>query len=361
MDNDFSLNIFFNQLYSNRKLLIKGIFIIGIVSALSALMMPNYYKSSTIFYAASPDLAKPLPIGDIEKDVRIYGDDNDLDRLFTIANSQEVLQYLIDSLDLYTHYNFDKNKSISKFKVKEKLLKNYKTIKTKYGALHLIVEDKNPEMAARIARNARLKIEYIGQRLVKESQILQIANYKNAILQKQNIADSIATKLSTLKKESGVFESYRQSSDLSTIMQEADNEINDARGKIKVYEKYPNKRDSLVKYLAVESASQNKKDNAKITLQRIAPILPQLRLLEQQQARLSDQLSLDFERLKQLNTSYSMPFTALHLVEEAEIPVQKSRPKRALLTLLFSLIGSALWVTYILVLANTKTIHKLQP
>ena len=39
----------------------------------------DVYKRQTIFYAASPDLADPIPIGQQDKNIRIYGDDTDLD------------------------------------------------------------------------------------------------------------------------------------------------------------------------------------------------------------------------------------------------------------------------------------------
>jgi len=55
---------------------------------LSLLLLDNYYQSTTTFYPASSDLAKPNQIfGLATEDVSYYGEEEELDRLMTIAKS----------------------------------------------------------------------------------------------------------------------------------------------------------------------------------------------------------------------------------------------------------------------------------
>lgn len=354
MNNEYNLTDFLVQIVKWKKELIWSIVIIVSLSILGSLMLPNYYQAETIFYAASPDLAKPIPIGNEEKDVRIYGDDNDLDRLFTIATSHEVLFFLIDSFDLYKHYDIDKNDAKAKFDAQEEFLENYKTIKTKYGALQLIVEDTEPKMASDIANAAREKIQKIAQDIVKGSQLKLIENYNSNLIIKQVQSDSLAIKLRKIKEASGVFETWGQSSNYVKLLGEAESNLEDAKGKILFYKKYPAYKDSLIKYMAMEVGATYKKNKAILELEKYAPVLSELKQLEQEQARLHDQISLDKERLKQLNATYSVPFTALHLVEKAEIPVQKSRPKRSILVLLSSLCGIMLCLLGVFVIENLR-------
>ena len=78
---------------------------IGLLTALISLVLPNYYQSTTIFYAASMDQAKPGHIyGTATTDTDFYGNDHDNDRLLTFAESGEVSTYLINKFNLYTHY-----------------------------------------------------------------------------------------------------------------------------------------------------------------------------------------------------------------------------------------------------------------
>jgi len=356
MDNEYNLIDFIQQLQRwKRELLISSAIII-LLSVVVSLLLPNYYKAETTFYAASPDLAKPIPIGGEEKDFRIYGDDRDLDRLFTIATSHDILFHIIDSFDLYTHYDIDRSDSKAKHKVHEALLENYQTIKTKYGALQLIVEDKDPKLAAAIANAAREKIEQMAQKIVKDSQAKLIENYNQNLVIKQIQSDSLSLKVRKIKESSGIFETWTQSGLYNVLLADAAINIEDAKGKIEFYKKYPTYRDSMIKYMALEAGAINKKARANAELERYAPVLTILKQLDQEQSRLNDQISLDKERLKQLNATFSVPFTALHLVEKAEVPDQKSRPKRLIIILLTSLCGIMLSFLAVFVIDNIRNL-----
>ena len=98
----------------------------------------------------------------------------------------------------------------------------------------------------------------------------------------------------------------------------------------------------------------NKVNKANKELEKYAPVLSELKQLEQEQSRIHDQISLDKERLKQLNATYSVPFTALHVVEKADVPVEKSRPKRSIIVLLSSLCGIALAFMAVFIIENVK-------
>jgi len=354
MDNEYNLSIFIHQLLKWKKELLRAIFLIVILSIGASLLLPNYYQAETTFYAASPDLARPIPIGGDEKDVRIYGDDKDLDRLFTISLSHDLLFHLIDSFDLYTHYDIDRSSKKAKFKVREELMENYKTIKTKYGALHMMVEDKDPEKAAAIANAAREKVEQIAQDIVKQSQYKLISNYNENLNIKQVQSDSLGKKMQRIKETADIFETWGQSGLYTKMLSDATSELEEARGKISFYKKYPAFRDSVIKNMAIEMGALNKINKANEELKKYAPVLSELKQMEQEQSRLHDQISLDKERLKQLNATYSAPFTALHVVEKADVPVQKSRPKRSIIVLLSSLCGIALAFLAVFILENIK-------
>jgi hypothetical protein len=356
MNNEYNLFDFIKILMLWKKELLKAIIAIFVISVIGSLLLPNYYQAETTFYAASPDLAKPIPIGGDEKDVRIYGDDKDLDRLFTIASSHEVIHFLIDSFDLYTHYGIDRESAKASFKVREKLMTNYKTIKSKYGALLLIVEDKDPVFSANIANAARNKIDLIAQQIVKSSQLKLIENYNSNIRLKQIQSDSLASKLKLIKEKANVYETWGQTSIYNKILTDAEAELEESKGKVAFYKQYPSYKDSVIRFSAAIIGAENKKNKALQELEKFAPVISELKQLEQEQTRLHDQISLDKERLKQLNATYSVPFTALHIVESADIPVQKSRPKRAIIVILSTLCGIIFSILAVLVISNFRNI-----
>ena len=72
---------------------------VGIGTAAISLLLSNYYESTTTFYANSIDQAKPGQIfGTSTRDIEFYGDDRDNDRLLTIAESNDLKNYMIHSI-----------------------------------------------------------------------------------------------------------------------------------------------------------------------------------------------------------------------------------------------------------------------
>jgi LPS O-antigen subunit length determinant protein (WzzB/FepE family) len=357
MNKEYNIIDLLIQLKKWKSELIKATVAIALISVIGSLFLPNYYHAETTFYAASPDLAKPIPIGDDEKDFRIYGDDKDLDRLFTIAISHDVIFFLIDSFDLYEHYDIDKNDKKAKFKVKEELLENYQTIKTKYGALLLIVEDTDPIIAANMANAARERIEQLAQKIVKDSQQKLISTYSENIIIKKVQGDTLGNILINIKEKAGIFDSRSQAGIYTGLLAQSISDLEDAKGKISFYKKYPAYKDSMMKYMAMEVGANYKIAKSTSELEKYAPVITEVRQLEAEQGRLTDQISLDKERLKQLTATFNAPFTALHIVEKADIPVQKSRPSRSILVLITTLVGFMLCCLAVFVIENIKGIN----
>ena len=62
-------------------------------------------------------------------------------------------------------------------------------------------------------------------------------------------------------------------------------------------------------------------------------------VLTEIQERTSLAYGRDRERYKQAQAAFDQPFKTLHLIEEAEVPIVKSRPIRSLLVILSTAIG----------------------
>lgn len=76
----------------------------ALIAIVASLLMPVYYKASTVFYAASQDLFKPQKVfGYLQSDMYYYGGSEDIERLLTAAYSHEVVGHLVDEFDLYAH------------------------------------------------------------------------------------------------------------------------------------------------------------------------------------------------------------------------------------------------------------------
>src|SRR3989337_3348731 len=121
-----------------------------LLSVIATLLMKNYYQGKTIFYAASQDLFKPEKVfGAGTQEMYYYGSGEDVDRILTVGNSNEVLDYMIDSFDLWTVYKIKPGTPKARFKMRKALRENYNILLTKQDALELTVEDTDPERAAK--------------------------------------------------------------------------------------------------------------------------------------------------------------------------------------------------------------------
>ncbi len=344
----------FKVIYKHRKVLIWTTLLVAIVSVAISLCLDNYYKSTTIFYAASPDLAKPSPVGSMEKNVRFFGEDEDLDRLFSVSKSGELSQFLIDKYGLYDHYDINKEDDKAQFKMEQKLNKLVTSKKTRYNALELSVEDKDKTLAMNMANDARNKIAEITQRLIKDSQKKLLDNYDSNISYKDEILKVLNDSITNVRAIYGVYNTISQGEVLSDLVSKTQNKLLDQKARLSIYKSNEALyRDSIPKTKTSISGlnEQMKSLNKKIDLFNKG--LAKVVALEFEQRELTQQLSLDKERQKQLLAAYNAPFTALHLVDEAKIPVVKSWPKRSILVLgstvfafLMTLIGILLFNAY---------------
>ena len=304
-------------------------------SAIIVLVIPVYYQATTIFYAASPDLASPEAIfGEASEAMEYYGEDEDVDRVLTIAESSELAEYLIQRFNLYEHYEIDTTDWKAPYKVQEKLSKLYEVKKTKYDAVQLSVEDQDKVLAAEMANAARERIDSVGQKLVKESQAKLLRTYEANIASKEDQLRVLIDSLQRVRKQYGVYNTESQSEVLATLLAEAESQLTNTRARLNVLKEVAGiPRDTITYLRAAIDGAQQEVAQLERKLDLFNDGMALVDMLVEIQIETSDQLSEDQVRYKQLQSAYESNFSAIHLVEAATVPIIKSRPKRSMLVL----------------------------
>lgn len=343
-------------LFNKRKYIIWTCTIAVIVAIVCSLIMPNYYSASTTFYAASPDLAQPAPVGALERKSEYYGSDNDLDRLFSLANSNQISDYLIEKYDLYNHYNINKEDKKAGFKIKEKFSKYFNTKKTKYEALELSIEDKDPELAATMTNDARNQLDMLAQSVIKRSQNQLIEKYKDNIATKNKALSILNDSLSYIREKYGVYNTTSQSEILTGLLANTQSALSGYKAKYEVFRNDPIYRDSLTVIKAKVASSEQQLASAKKQMSLFNEGLANVVNLEIEQREFIEQLSYDKERYKQLVSAHASPFKALLVIEEASVPVVKSRPKRSLYVIGAAILSFVMAALTILLLHSFKDV-----
>lgn len=352
-----------NLLWAKRRQLIYICLSVGILSAVITLMLPNYYKATTAFYAASPDLSKPERIfGYSSYDMNYYGSGLDVDRLMTIGFSNELAEFLIDSFDLYHHYDIDTTDVKAEFKIKEKLSSLYELVKTKYDAIELSIEDKDRMIVADMANAARAKINELAQKVIKNSQKQVISAYESSIAEKKKELSEISDSLRAFRTRYGIFSTESQAEALAGIVSRTESILIRERERLRMLKDTRGVPRDTISYLSAKVSGYEKEleslttDNgsARFNLSNFNKGKEMVDQLNQSYDQINKQVSYDRVRLEQMRTAFNSDITTIHLVEKARDPIVKSRPKRSFLVVGSVAVAFVLSCLYIIVVASAR-------
>lgn len=357
MNNDYSLIQVLKVLARWKKHIFIATGVVALLSVIGSLLKPNYYKSTAIVYAASPTLANPDPIGGGEKLYYIYGTGEDLDRLFSLANSSEVKSYLIDKFNLASHYDIDTTSSKGKAKLFTKFDKLYETKKTKYDGLELSIEDTDPVRARDMVTAARVKVEEIAQQIIKESQYMLLEALKEGISNQEEILKIKGDSLTKLKDKYQIYDSYSQAKAFAEMTTTNETDLAGKQAQVLAMQSYKMPKDSVNKVRAKVEGLKSKILKTDSIIKSFNEGVLSVRLMEVEQNKGVEEVALEKERLKKLQASYNKSFTAVHILERENIPFEKSRPKRSLIVLGFTFLAFVLSSLFVLLIEGTKNIN----
>jgi capsule polysaccharide export protein KpsE/RkpR len=314
-----------------------------IISALLSLLLPNYYQGKTVFYAASQDLFKPEKVfGGGNSEMYYYGSGEDIDRILTIGHSHMVVDFLIDSFDLWKVYDIKPGTSRATYKMRKAFRENFKILLTKQDALELTVEDKDPERAAAMANVATHLIDQEVKSIIKNSQIALASSYKKAITSKEVLMQNNLDSLILYREKSGIYDPAGQTEILATRITEVTNSVEREKASLESLRKSNNSklRDSIAVIEARIKGYDRELDilngddpDANYSLKNFNKAKGKVELLESRYYRSYEQVGYDLEKLKLYNAAIEIEVPTIHLIEAAEVPNMKSRPRRSIIVL----------------------------
>ncbi len=325
-----------------KKSVIRNVAIITILAVIVSLFLPNYYSATTVFYPASPDVMKPEHIfGTSTKDMEYYGTGMDLDRMLSVANSVELLDLMVDSFGLYKRYEIDSTGRKARYKVHNTLKDHYKIEKTKLDALELSIEDKDPKVAASMANAARFFINNLVSDLLKTNLEELSVTMKDNIAQKQKEVETLSDSVRILRNKYKIIEPDAQGKELMQKMVNVESKYKREQERLKVLETLPGIRRDTINLLKAMVAGL-KEEYKSITDSNTTSAINFnnfnegrniIEVMSTQLRSAKDYLTVYKTRYNQLLGVLKSKSNALHLVEKADIPLVKSRPKRSLIVL----------------------------
>jgi len=127
----------------------------AVISAIVALLMPNYYKSTVVFYPynlATQDRAILFSTESSDRVLNYFGDKYDVNRLLAICQSAKLVNEVIDVYNLGVRYGYDTTSRQWRAKTQKEFWSNYQPIKTELDNISLTVWDTDPGQAFEMTR-----------------------------------------------------------------------------------------------------------------------------------------------------------------------------------------------------------------
>lgn len=321
--------------YKRTIVLLCGVTFVG--TAGISLLLSNYYKATTVFFAASEDLAKPENLFS-ERGSNIptqyYGNGDDLDRLLTVAESNELKDYLIDSFNLFEHYKVNPEAAKAKYRIRKKVNKYYDILKTDKDAVQLSFEDKDPEFASKIANAAREKIQEIALQLIRNNQVKSLTANQLNLEVKSKTLGVVGDSLAGLQARYGIYNGAEQVQGLAEKISTTEGQLINYRTQLETLKGSRGvSRDTIIYLSAKVNGLGTSLDTLNKRLDTWREGLSKIVALERQHTDLAFRLAEDRERTRVLEATYNSEVPAVILVEQAEAPLYKSRPSRSILVL----------------------------
>ena len=330
-------------IYRWRKALRNACLIALVGSIAIALWMDTYYKATTIFYPSNQDLSKPeLIFGGMSKVTEYFGGDKDVDRILEIAAGNELVDYMIGHFGLFKHYDIDSSDHEGRYWARLKFRGLYEVQKNRNDAIELTIEDTDPQLASDMVNAARKKIDELGQSLTKDSQAKLLAsydaNFKRQTAELVRLGDSVRIVQARYKIYSG----GEQGNQLSLQLTRAENDIARNRARLEVLDGNPVIPLDTIQYIKAnlrgaerqrQMLLSSKPNSGNMNLHDYNQGIGFVAIANDLHNQARKQLSYDMERYNQILAAYNTNIPSIQIVEVAEPPMMKNRPRRSIIVI----------------------------
>ncbi len=174
------------------------ILIAAIVSVVVSLVIEERYKSTVILFPASSSSVSQNLLRDnlSSKDILKFGEEEEVEQLLQILQSDEIRNRVIEKYNLMEHYEIDTSSAYPLTELNREFNRNISFTQTEFLSIKIVVLDANPQIAADMANDIAALIDTSMNRMQKERALKALAiverEYFNLKDQIQTLEDSLA-------------------------------------------------------------------------------------------------------------------------------------------------------------------------
>ncbi|PPK85538.1 subunit length determinant protein [Neolewinella xylanilytica] len=314
----------------------------ALLSVVVSLLLPVYYTGFTSFVALSPEqISIESTFGNDGQRVQFYGTGDDIDRLLSVAESNQVLDFLIDTFNLYAVYGIDSTVQKGPVRMAEQLLSNYEVVRNPRDVIELTIEDEDPVRAAAMARAARVRIDELNLALIRATHGRNAAGLRREVEESQKQLEDLNRRLAQIRQESGVYNTATQSEVLATASSQIDQRIARTQARLEEF-RTQGPRDSINKLTVDLVGWQQSRVAIDDQLAKLNASIGSIDNMEEERLQANNDLTESRIRLKQYESVLNGDRSTIEVIEEVTVPLVKSAPIRWLIVV------ASTFVTFVL-------------
>ncbi len=184
MQNSLNLVTLNAALQKQWKIIIGFVIITGMVTAVTVFLVPQYYRSSATIVSANPLLADKARLfnTNIQSLYSYFGNGDDLDRIYGIADLDTTYKALVDEFSLVNYYQLA-NDSLPVLRRKAVLLlrKDLSLQKTEQAQLSIIAWTKDKQLSSKLVNRMVAILQETESGVWKKNYSRSIASLLNAV------------------------------------------------------------------------------------------------------------------------------------------------------------------------------------
>ena len=312
-----------------------------IISTIIVLRMPNIYSSVAVFLPTSPQSSDPDRLVEGSK-LELGSRSEDLDRVISIGESLPVAELIIRRFNLYQHYDqgapgsdLVENRTLQEFS------SNLSIVHNERDAIELTFQDRDKELAARVANAVVTAIDSVNQQLTLENRrnVLELYRQRSASLGRHYEQTRLA--LLRARRRYGVFGLEQQGRYLAKAVIETEKELRVAEGG------GPGSATGLRKALRGLTSADG---GNLINLENWTKGADSVGLASSRLADLQSRFVAARAAYEQAETSLGSRVSSLYLLQKAQPATRKSKPFRTGIVLSSVVLTLAISILVILLL-----------
>ncbi len=196
----------------------------AVISAIVSFCITEKYESEVILFptaagSLSQDLLSTSSVGMVKSVLRL-GEDEELDQLMQVLQSDEIRRRIVEKYDLMNHYKIKPGSKYPYTQLYHKYKKNIVIKPTKFLSVSISVLDADPQLAANIANDIADLVDTVRNNMLHTKAILAMQLVENEYNELKRDIDEREKALNEMRQK-GIVDYEKQAEALSNALGEA--------------------------------------------------------------------------------------------------------------------------------------------